>query len=100
MSHFPSKWLLLAEQQAQLFVKDNIAFSETLVTCKVSKQIMLGAYKILVTRRTIKPLEQLSREEKRICWDTSKDIAKDRLSIDDLIDLAKALYALEYFLNL
>lgn len=100
MNHYPSKGLLLAEQQAQLFLKDNIAYSETLVSCKVPRLILLGAYKILVNRQIIKPLEKLTQEEKRICWDTSKDISKGRLSKDELIELAKSLYCLEYFLNL
>jgi hypothetical protein len=91
--------LQLGRQQAEIFVSNNVAYCEILVTCSCPRTILLYAYNHLVYLQKITPIEELLLDDKQFAWETAKDIAKGRLSRKSLIELVQALVALNYFLN-
>jgi len=92
--------LILGQKQAPLFTADNIAYSETLVTCYVPRHILVCAYRCLVRRGRLIPVEELSQAQKELAWQTAKDIARGRLPRSNLVEIVQALLALEYFLSM
>ncbi len=90
----------LGQKQAQLFLANNVAYCEVLVTCACPRHILLSAYSQLVRLQIIAPIEDLRQEEKENAWQTAKDIAQGRLGRKDLIEVVQALLTIEYFLNL
>lgn len=93
-------WLWLAIKQAELFTENNIAYSSTLVTGESTRYIMNSAYRGLVNGNHLVPLELLPKDEKENVWETAKEISAGRLNKAKTIELSKALYCLEYILNL
>ena len=95
----PNPWIELGNKQAALFINNNIAYMNLLVTGDCSRHILNSVYRILVGQRKIPELEKMSVDEKKIIWETAKEFSKDRLDKEKLIELAKSLYVLEYLLN-
>ncbi len=89
----------LGKKQSEIFISDNIGYVNSIITCKVPRQILLDCYSVLTRSGILKPIEDMPKEEKRNVWETAKEFAKDRLDKDQLIELVKALISLEYFLQ-
>lgn len=90
----------LGQLQAQLFVSNNVAYCETLVTCDCPRKILVMTYERLVRQRKIIPIEDMLQDQKQTAWDTAKEIAKGRLGRKALVEVVQALLTIEYFLNL
>ena len=95
-----SLWMDLAIKQSRLFSEDNVNYTNALVTCDSIRNIWVCAYKGLVRIHYLGPLEGLSVSEKNNVWETAKEISAGRLNNAETIQLSKALYCLEYVLNL
>lgn len=87
-------------KQAQVFTASNIAYCEMLVDGRTRREILLCCYRCLVRTKRIRPIEELPQEQKKIAWQTAKDIAQNRLGRKALIEVVQALLTIEYFLNL
>jgi hypothetical protein len=92
--------LELGRKQAQMFQDNNIAFCEVLVKDTCNRHILLHAYRSLVYWRKITAYEDLLQEDLEEARQMTLDIAKGRLSNRELRELAKALLAIAYFLDL
>lgn len=92
--------LELGRKQAQMFQDNNIAYCETLVTCLSPRHILLTVYSQLVRLHKITAYEDLLQEDLEEARQMTLDIAKGRLSNRELRELAKALLAIAYFLDL
>lgn len=95
-----SDWINIGKKQTNDFMNNNVGFIEGLITLDVPIKLMLLCYKSLVIKRLIKELELLPIDQKNTIWEQAKEFANDRLNKDQLIDLCRSLYALEYLLNL
>lgn len=95
-----SSWIDLGKKQAALFMQDNVTYIEILVTGDCSRAILHTCYNILVRQNNLIPIEQLPPTEKTNLWESGKEFANGRLDEKKGIELVKALYALEYLLNL
>lgn len=92
--------LELARKEVEVFKSNNLAYCEVLVTCTTQRNILRMAYNQLVHRKKVTPIEDMLLADKTTAYNTAKDIAKGRLGRGALIELVKALIAIEYFLNL
>jgi hypothetical protein len=92
--------LALVIQQAKMFEANNLAYCEVLVKDSFSRHLLLRAYNSLVRRQKITAYEDLLQPEMQVAREMTLDIAKGRLSNKELRELAKALLAIAYFLNL
>lgn len=92
--------LELGRKEAESFKTNNVAYCEVLVTCTAQRNILRMAYNQLVHRKKVTPIEDMLLADKTTAYNTAKEIAKDRLGRGALIELVKALIAIEYFLNL
>jgi hypothetical protein len=90
----------LGAKQADMFSENHIAYCEVLVTYNASRLILNYVYSNLCRVGKIVPIEGLDIEQKHNLWSMVKDISKDRLDEPKGIELVKALYVLEYYLNL
>lgn len=90
----------LGRKQVDLFLSNNVTYCEILVTCSCPRHILLMAYQRLVQLRKITPIEDMLQEQKKIAWETAKDIAKGRLRKIELVEVVQALLTIEYFLSL
>lgn len=95
-----SLWMELVVYQSKLFNDNNTGYCSTLVGCESIRKMWVVAYNCLVCLKRISPIENLSIEEKTTIWETAKDIASERLGKQEMIELCKSLYTLEYILNL
>lgn len=95
-----NEMLVLAIQQAKMFEANNIAYCEVLVKDSFSRHLLLHAYNSLVRRQKITAYEDLLQPEMQIAREMTLDIAQGRLSNRELRELAKALLAIAYFLDL
>lgn len=89
----------LGKKQANLFSESHIPYIECVVTCAGMRNVMLTVYNSAVFRGEIKPLEILPQEDKLSIWETAKEMSKDRLDKNGVIELSKVLHTLEYYLN-
>lgn len=94
-----NEMLDLGRKQAQMFQDNNVPYCEVLVTCGSPRHILLNAYQHLVRLRKITAYEDLLQDELEEARQMTLDIAKGRLSNRELRELAKALLAIAYFLN-
>lgn len=91
----------LGEMFADDFEKDNVAFCNGLTAGKVAMSVLESCYKVLVSKKKIKKIEDLPRNEREIIWNTAKEFANGRLKNNEqMITLCKSIYAVEYFLTL
>jgi hypothetical protein len=90
----------LARKEVESFKANNLAYCEVLVTCTTQRNILRMGYNLLVHRKKIVPIEEMTLAAKTTAYETAKDIAKGRLGRPGLIELVKALIVIEYFLNL
>jgi len=91
--------LELGKKQAELFISNNLVYADCLVKFDSCRSIMNTCYRILVNSNEIVPIEEIKKEDKLNIWDTAKELSKDRLDRNQLIELVKALVTLEYFLQ-
>jgi hypothetical protein len=87
-------------KQAALFEKDNISYTDSLLILSGSRRMMVWLYCVLKNYKYLVPIEDLDLDVKQKMWLTVKDICSGRL--DDkgkAVEMCKAFYALEYFLN-
>ena len=94
-----SHWLDLGRKQAAVFTDNNLGYVESLITCVVPKKIMIMCYYILLRQKALIKIEDLPLDQKTTLWETSKYFDKGRLNKDQIVELAKCLYTVEYFLN-
>lgn len=92
--------LEIGHAQAQMFLSNNTKYCEILVTCSCPRQILLMAYNRLVRLQKLTPLEEMRYEDQKTAGETAKEMANGRLERKALIQMVKALLAIEYFLNL
>lgn len=90
----------LGRLQAGLFQNDHLTYMELLVKADITRHIMIYAYRWLVENKKLDLIESLPEDKKVNLWETAKEFAKDRLTKAKMIELSKALFTLEYFLNL
>jgi hypothetical protein len=95
-----NEMLELGRKQALMFHDNNLAYCEVLVTCCSPRHILLNAYQQLVRLHKIIAYEDLLQDELEEARQMTLDIAKGRLSNKELRELAKALLAIAYFLDL
>jgi hypothetical protein len=88
----------LAENQKELFRKNDSVWFECLVTGLVIRKIMTDAYKFLVKTNRVEAIGMISTEDKNMLWEKAKEIIKGRLGKEKCIEVAKSIYALGYFL--
>lgn len=100
MPAFKTDMMDLARLQVDLLLSNNVAYCEILVTCYCPREILNRAYRILVRMGKITALEDMPYEDQKAAGQLGKDIAKGRLQRKELIEVVKALLAVEYFLNL
>lgn len=87
-------------KQAVLFENDNISYTEALLRLTGSRKAMVWLYCVLRNNKYIVPIEDLELDVKQKMWLTVKDICSGRVEDKDkLVEMCKAFYALEYFLN-
>lgn len=89
----------LGRRQAHLFQEDNVAYCEDLITCSGPRRLLVVAYGGLVRRQKLTAIEDLLQNEKEAAWELAKELAKGRLGRRELIEVVKAMYAIEYFLT-
>lgn len=93
-------WIELGKKQADIFSGNHLAYCELLVTGNSCRKILSYVYGTLCRTGKIVLIENLDIDQKHNLWEMAKDISKDRLGQDELIQLVKSLYSLEYYLNL
>lgn len=71
-----------------------------LVKFNSQRYILLWCYASLVGNKKIKLMEALDKDDKESIWAMAKEIADGRINKNDVIELCKALYTLEYLLTL
>lgn len=65
-----------------------------------SRGLMKWVYGMLVARKLLKPLEELTQEQKEEIWDFVKDICVDEFRTREMMyQMAIVFYTIEYFLN-
>lgn len=92
--------LELGAKQALMFSDNHLAYTELLVTANTPRLILSYCYSTLCRLGKLQPIEELQLEQKYILWETAKEFSKDRLNKDEMVQLVKSLYSLEYYLNL
>ena len=100
MTAVKNEMLELGRKQAQMFQDNNLAYCEVLVKDSCNRHILLQTYHILVRREKITAYEDLLADDLEQAREITLDIAKGRLSNKELRELAKALLAIAYFLDL
>jgi hypothetical protein len=95
-----NEMLDLARKQAQMFQDNNLAYCEVLVTAQSPRHILVNSYHQLVRLGKIIAYEDLLQDDLEEARRMTLDIAKGRLSNKELRELAKALLAIAYFLDL
>ena|ERR1700749_2645065 len=91
--------IILGRKQHELFLSDNLLYMECLIKFDGPRTILNYAYKSLVSHRLADPIESFPIDQKKYLWETAKEFSLGRLNQEKTIELAKALYTLEYFLN-
>jgi hypothetical protein len=86
-------------KQAILFRSDPETYKKCLVSGGSIRGVMTEVYKSLLANNRAKGIESLPEGEKQNLWNMAKELAEGRLSYQETINLAKALYALEILLN-
>lgn len=89
----------LGKRQVEIFLNDNLLYIECLIKFNCSRIILNEAYRYLVCVKAITAIEDLPIDEKEKLWLTTKDFCVGRLDLKRAIELSKALYTIEYFLN-
>lgn len=92
--------LELGQKQVEIFLAHKANYCEILVTCACPRHILVMAYENLVRQFKIAPVEDMLLQDKEFAWGKAKEIAKGRLGKKELVEIVKALVAIEYFLNL
>lgn len=73
---------------------------ESLKNKFVANWVFTLAYEQMARKRQIREIESLPQPEKDAIWERAKQVRGElHFSKEDCINLSKALYALEYFLN-
>ena len=83
----------------ELCIRDPDSFVEALVKFSSVRGTMLVFYTDAITRNEIQSLYSQPEEIKRHYWQESKSEARGRLTKGPLMDLAKALYYLDFLLS-
>lgn len=93
-------WIEMGKMLAQSFEKDNVSFMKALPMCDVPKKALLGCYNIFLSNKMPR-IEDLPDEQKASLKSLAIEISDNRLKkVEELIDLCRCLFALEYLLNL
>lgn len=88
----------LGRKQVDLFHLNNQIYIDCLVKFNSPRHILTLCYNKFVRLKKIIPIEQLPEEEKNKLWGQTKWYCDGRMTKDGVIELAKALYILEYLL--
>ncbi len=92
--------LNFGRKQAALFLNDNLSYTEALLRLTGSRKAMVWLYDILKNYKYLVPIEGLDKSVKQKMWLTVKDICSGRLDDKEkTIEMCKAFYVIEYFLN-
>lgn len=90
----------LSKNQANIFIEDNDLYMRCLPVLSTPKSILIGYYKALIFMNKITKLEDLPEKEKQGIWEMAKEFAAGRLkNNEEMINLCRCLYCLEYILN-
>lgn len=92
-------WIDLGRSQVDRFTNDHEVYLECIVKYKGIRDVMMLVYKSLLATNKIQKLEDQPYEGKLHVWETAKEIAKDRMDKEGVIQLSKILYTIEYYLN-
>lgn len=94
-------WIELGKRQAEAFQKDNIDFMKALPMCLIPKKILLGCYGVFNNMGKIQKIEELPEDQKAGLKSFSIEISDGRLKkVEELIDLCRCLFVLEYLLTI
>jgi hypothetical protein len=85
--------------QAGLFENNNQVYIDCLVKFESPRHILTLAYSALVASKQIKSIESLPIEEKNKLWALTKEFAAGKLEKNKTLELSKALYTLEFYLQ-
>lgn len=89
----------MGRKQAGLFENNNQVYIDCLVKFDSPRHILTLAYSALVASKQIKPIESLPIEEKNQLWGLTKEFAAGKMEKDKTLELSKALYTLEFYLQ-
>lgn len=85
---------------AQLFEADNLGFTQSMLILSGSRGLMKWVYSMLVARKLLTKLEDLSNEEKVSMWEFVKEICVDEhRTKEKMLQMVIVFYTIEYFLN-
>lgn len=85
---------------AQFFENDNLSFTQSMLVFSGCRELMRWVYGLLVARKQLKPLEELSQEEKEEMWNFIKEVCVDEHQTrEKMHQMVIVFYTIEYFLN-
>jgi hypothetical protein len=95
MSHITSTDItaFLVGKQVDMFDKDNEKYFKFLVEAKVPRKILNDGYRWLVRTKEIIPIEE--SEDKAKIWEDAKMFSDCKLSRQETIEYAKAIYTIK-----
>lgn len=82
-----------------LFHKGNVEYIEYLVKLNSFRRVLLMVYMALCNDKNIVPVESLPKEDKDKLKYYTIEYANGRLSVEQAVELSKALYTIEYLLQ-
>lgn len=92
-----NQWIELGRKQYAVFENDCENYIKCLVANQSMRTVLNCVYNSLVGRKEMIAIENLSQEGKITLWEATKEFAKGTLNQQQMIDLSKSLYTLEYF---
>lgn len=99
MKSLNSTFIEMGRKQAELFHQNNQVYIDCLVKFDSPRHIMLLAYSVLVGSGKLVPVESLPLEDKNQLWILTKEFAAGRMEKTKSLELAKALYTLEHYMQ-
>lgn len=91
-------WIIFGAKQMDVFDKDNIAFCNCLVLGNGLRRSMVEVYNAIVRYKLATKIEELPIHQKEKLFIQAKEIAgNNALNKEGMIELCKALYAIECF---
>lgn len=92
-----NQWIELGRKQYAVFENDSLNYINCLVANTSMRTVLNCVYDSLVGRKEMIPIELLNQENKLALWEGAKEFSKGTLNQQQMIDLSKSLYTLEYF---
>lgn len=90
----------IGRKEAALFEANNVGYTETVVLFSGRRKLMVWIYCLLRNYKKITAIENLEHDVKLQMWGFVKEICAGKTNdVKKMKEVAKAFYALEYFLN-